>query len=66
MSAPITKAMKFAPGFFAVFIGEKCVGHIIARGRSGVEALDGDDQPLGFFPTVAAAAEALAVQAVRT
>src|SRR5262245_16864059 len=46
------RSMKAAPqsSWLAVYDGTRCVGHIIKRGRAGVEAFDTDDRPLGLFP----------------
>jgi hypothetical protein len=40
----------------AVYDGRNCVGHLLHRGKSGVEAFDADDNSLGLFPTQAEAA----------
>jgi hypothetical protein len=32
-----------------VYDGQQCLGHIIARGRSGFEAFDSEDRSLGLF-----------------
>ena len=37
----------------AVYDGRNCVGHLLHRGKSGVEAFDADDNSLGLFPTQA-------------
>ncbi|MFZ1151423.1 MAG: hypothetical protein WAR76_17065 [Xanthobacteraceae bacterium] len=43
----------------AVFDGRQCLGHILSRGRLGVEAFDRDDVSLGIFPNQKAAADAI-------
>jgi hypothetical protein len=43
----------------SVYDGQRCVGHIICRGRDGFEAFDLDDKSAGMFATQAAAAAAL-------
>jgi hypothetical protein len=46
-------------GFLAVFNGQTCIGHLLLRGKSGVEAFDADDKSLGLFPDQKSAADAL-------
>jgi hypothetical protein len=43
----------------AVFSGQQCVGHLLRRGKLGVEAFDADDKSLGIFPDQRSAANAL-------
>jgi hypothetical protein len=43
----------------AVYSGQVCLGHILPRGRSGVEAFDADDRSLGIFPDQKSAADAV-------
>jgi hypothetical protein len=56
-------ATKFSPTFQALYAGRQCIGHIIGRGRQGVEAFDADDNPAGIFATAREAADALAERA---
>ena len=42
-----------------VFNGRHCLGHILARGKTGFEAFDADDKSLGLFCTSKDAAAAL-------
>jgi hypothetical protein len=42
-----------------VYDGRRCLGHIIARGKTGFEAFDADDKSVGLFPSQRAAADAL-------
>jgi hypothetical protein len=42
---PDTSAM------MAVTIGQTCIGHVLARGKSGFEAFDQSDRSLGVFKT---------------
>jgi hypothetical protein len=35
--------------WLAVYNGQVCVGHVLNRGKSGVEAFDVDDRSLGLF-----------------
>jgi hypothetical protein len=46
--------------------GRSCIGHILARGRSGFEAFGADDKSLGIFPDEKAAADALSAAAKGT
>jgi hypothetical protein len=34
----------------SVYDGSRCIGFIMPRGKSGVEAFDGDTRSLGVFP----------------
>jgi hypothetical protein len=43
----------------AVYDGQSCIGHVISRGRAGLEAFDADDQSLGTFATEQSAANAV-------
>jgi hypothetical protein len=43
----------------ALYDGQRCLGHILSRGKLGVEAYDVDDRSLGLFPNQKAAADAL-------
>jgi hypothetical protein len=43
----------------AVFDGQRCLGHILSRGRQGYEAFDRDDRSLGIFPNQQTAADAI-------
>ena len=45
--------------WIAVYSGRECRGHILSRGRTGVEAFDADDKSLGVFPNQAAAINAI-------
>jgi hypothetical protein len=45
--------------------GQRCIGHIIARGRDGFEAFDHDERSLGVFPSTKFAANAVSSEAVR-
>jgi hypothetical protein len=35
----------------SVYDGHRCLGHILPRGKSGFEAFDRDDKPVGIFKT---------------
>lgn len=48
-----------ATAMLSVYDGQRCVGHIIARGRTGHEAFDRHDKSIGVFSTVKAAAAAV-------
>jgi hypothetical protein len=43
----------------AVYDGKECIGHIVGRGKLGVEAYDAHDRSVGIFSTVPIAASAL-------
>jgi len=47
------------PTWQAVYDGQRCIGHLLSRGRLGVEAFDADDRSLGIFPTTQEAAAAI-------
>jgi hypothetical protein len=36
-----------------VYDGQQCLGHVLARGKTGFDAFDRDDKCLGVFPTSA-------------
>jgi hypothetical protein len=55
-----SRATTFHPRFQAVLIGQRCIGHVLSRGRFGLEAFDADDNSIGTFPDVRTAALALA------
>jgi hypothetical protein len=65
--APLTREQKmFSRGLLSIFDGRKCIGHLLVRPHSGVEAFDSDDRSLGLFPDVSAAADAVsATEATR-
>jgi hypothetical protein len=37
-------------GWVSILVDKQCIGHLIARGRSGIESFDGNDFSLGTFP----------------
>jgi hypothetical protein len=43
----------------AVFDGQQCLGHILSRGKAGIEAFDQNDKTLGIFSDQRAAADAV-------
>jgi hypothetical protein len=43
----------------SVYDGQLCLGHLLPRGKAGVEAYDRADRSLGIFPTQKAAADAV-------
>jgi hypothetical protein len=43
----------------AVYAEGRCIGHVVSRGRDGIEAFDRDDQSIGLYPTNDEAARAL-------
>jgi hypothetical protein len=44
---------------FGVYDGQRCIGHIISRGRDGYESFDANDKSIGLFGTLKLAADAL-------
>jgi hypothetical protein len=51
-------------GLLSVYDGQTCIGHLIQRGKCGVEAFDLDDRSLGVFASQHEAIEAL-IAAIR-
>jgi hypothetical protein len=47
----------------AIYSGQSCIGHLLLRGKAGVEAFDSDDQSLGIFPDTKTAADAVSARA---
>jgi hypothetical protein len=43
----------------AVYDGQRCIGHVLGRGKSGCEAFDADNRSLGIFPSQREAAAAI-------
>jgi hypothetical protein len=43
----------------SVYDGQRCLGHIVQRGKCRFEAFDLDDNSLGTFPTDHEAADAV-------
>jgi hypothetical protein len=58
-----TSASKFHLNWLAVTDGRVCIGHILHRGKSGVEAFDVDDRSIGRFENQHEAISALAPKA---
>ena len=56
-----TQATLDEPTCLSIYDGQRCVGHLILRGRQGVEAFDADDRSLGIFPDQKAAVAAIPV-----
>jgi hypothetical protein len=56
MSAP-----KPAAPIAYVYDGQQCLGHVLARGKTGYEGFDRDDKSVGIFPTTKQAANALLI-----
>jgi hypothetical protein len=40
-----------------VYDGQQCLGHVLARGKTGFEAFDRDDRSLGLFPNTASSSK---------
>jgi hypothetical protein len=49
--------------FLALYDGQRCLGHLLPRGKLGVEAYDADDRSLGLFPDQKTAADAVSQKA---
>ena len=43
----------------SVYDGQRCLGHIILRGKRGFEAFDAENNSLGVFPSDHKAADAV-------
>lgn len=43
----------------AVYDGQRCIGHVLLRGKLGFEAFDADDRSLDLFPDQASAVAAI-------
>jgi hypothetical protein len=43
----------------AVYDGQRCLGHVLGRGKAGFEAFDADSQSLGTYPSQREAAAAI-------
>jgi hypothetical protein len=43
----------------SVYASQRCIGHVLARGKHGFEAFDNDDKSIGIFANVSVAADAL-------
>jgi hypothetical protein len=43
----------------SVYAGQRCIGHVLHRGKTGFEAFDAADNSIGMFATVQQAADAL-------
>jgi hypothetical protein len=48
-----------APHMVAVYDGQRCLGHVLGRGKGGFEAFDVDNRSLGIFPSQREAAAAI-------
>jgi hypothetical protein len=53
------KGSGFHSCWLAVYDGQTCIGHLLARGRSGVEVFGADDESLGVYPTQKEAMQAV-------
>jgi hypothetical protein len=52
-------APTLAPALVSVYDGQRVLGHILARGKTGFEAFDANDKSIGVFDSQRAAADAL-------
>jgi hypothetical protein len=55
----MTEPMHEAPSLISVFDDRICIGHLLRRGKDGVEAYDTDTVSLGIYSDVDAAALAV-------
>jgi hypothetical protein len=46
----------------AVYDGQTCLGFLLPRGKSGVEAFDAADKSIGIFPNMKMAADAISAK----
>jgi hypothetical protein len=53
----------FHSSWLSVHDGQVCIGHVLNRGKSGVEAFNVDDKSLGLFSTQKEAMAALSAAA---
>jgi hypothetical protein len=58
-----TRAQDRTPGMLSIYVGRQCVGHVIRRGKLGVEAYDIDGNSIGMFACERDAADALELAA---
>jgi hypothetical protein len=57
-------ASRLSPSLLSVYDGQVCVGHLIRRGKAGVEAFGADDVSLGIFASETLAANAISAREV--
>jgi hypothetical protein len=50
---------KAASTWAAIYDGQRCIGHILHRGKKGWEAFNVDDESIGLFKSPAEAANVL-------
>jgi alpha-acetolactate decarboxylase len=48
-----------SPSMMAVYSGRVCIGHLLKRGRIGIEAFDIDGRSVGLFGTMHSAIAAV-------
>jgi hypothetical protein len=58
----VTAAKPSAPPLVSIYDGQRCVGFILARGKTGFEAFVADEQSLGLFPSQKEAVAVLMAQ----
>ena len=56
---PQRAARAAEPYMVAVYDGQRCIGHVLERGKGGCEAFDADNRSLGVFPSQREAAAAI-------
>jgi hypothetical protein len=57
-----TKATFDPIACLSVYSGQTCVGFLLRRGKSGVEAFGADDRSLGLFPNQQTEADAISAE----
>ena len=53
------------PPLMSVYDGQRCIGHVVARGKAGFEAFDSDDRSLGIFASMKLAADTVSDEEAR-
>jgi hypothetical protein len=43
----------------SVYDGQRCIGHVLARGKTGFEAFDAEERAIGIYATQREAANAI-------
>jgi hypothetical protein len=58
----MTAAKPATPPLVSIYDGQRCLGFILARGKTGFEAFAADEQSLGLFQSQKGAVAALLAQ----
>jgi hypothetical protein len=64
--APQKHPQATRPSLLTVYDGRTCVGHLIRRGKTGVEAFDVGDRSIGIFKSASDAADAVTAAFARS